>query len=36
MENSFAEKVLGSKLNRSQQHDLAAVTTTHWVVLAKL
>lgn len=36
MENSFAEKVLGSKLNRSQKHDLAAETTTHWAVLAKV
>lgn len=35
MENSFAEKVLGSKLNRSQKHDLAGETTTHWAVLAK-
>lgn len=36
MENSFAEKFLGSKLNKSQKHDLAAETTTHWSVLAKV
>lgn len=36
MDNSFSGKVLGSKLNRSQKHDLAAETTTHWAVLARV